>query len=214
MAQTKYDPEKWLETAVRGIKDYAEAGLNGNGSLYDVVMQFPAAQLEESMMPFRKALVHFEIDEIREAALGFGDNIIEDNYDPTSGVDPQIARVHRINFDVGTWTSDASGGSTARIRLRQRLSVLFGGSIGYVKMLEATEEEEDSGGIEIMSYSGGRFVMDTINDLPVYRMVDCTLEVRVYSRTPRGLIPWPAIEEVIQEPHLSIQGDSGMEVLP
>src|SRR5207253_1125216 len=120
---TKYDPEHWLETTVRALKDYMNANLNTR--IYDVVMEFPGAIVDAEKMPIKKTIIHFEIDAIDSKPVGLGDNIFASNYD--SGLhqnSPQTAERHMINFDVGIWASDRSGGLTSRLRARQTLSNL------------------------------------------------------------------------------------------
>jgi hypothetical protein len=202
MAQTLYDPEHWLETVVRGIKDYVTNNINTR--IYDVRMEFPAPALETEKVPLSRTVIHFEVDATPERPLGFGDNVGDWNYDPVLGVKPQYARVEEVNFDVGIWAWDASGGTTSRMKARQELANLFGGTNGMQRLADATNN--DDGKIEILSFSGGRFVSDTINDVRVYRMVDCSLDVRVYSRTPIPVETGPTIEQVVQAPNFTIIG--------
>lgn len=203
MGQTKYDPELWLETTVRAIKDYVRNNINTR--IYDVSMEFPSPEVEQYKMPLRKTIIHFEVDDMPESLIGIGDNIFALNYDPVrKTVNPQEAREQRLNFDVGIWASDDSGGTTSRMRAKQILSNLFGGSTGIKALYEAAEG--DDGSIEILRYEGGRFAIDTINDVRVFRMIDCQLEVRVFSRTPISDEPGPAIEDIQQVPNLTIIG--------
>lgn len=205
MPQTVYDPEKWLETTIRGIKDYVTNAINTR--IYDVIMEFPAPILEKYQMPLKKTVIHFEVDDMPERLVGMGDNTFAMNYDALSQtVNPQEAREQRINFDVGVWASDESGGTTSRMRAKQILSTLFGGSQGITALRTVTDGGD--GSVEILRYEGGRFAIDTINDVRVYRMVDAQLEVRVFSRTPISSTPAPAIEEILQEepPGLTIIG--------
>lgn len=200
---TVFSPEQWLETTYRCLKEYVEANINTR--IYQVVMQFPAPQISVMKMPPKKTIIHFEADEIADRLIGLGDNFFALNYDNvTKTTNPQEAREMRLNFDVGIWSSDASGGLTARMRARQILMLLFGGSLASENLKEATDGGD--GHLEILSFSGGRFVMDMQNDFRLYRMVDCSLEIRVFSRTP--LLPegGPAIEEIFQDPNLTIIG--------
>lgn len=199
---TNFVPEKWLETAVRGIKDYVEANLNTR--IYEVVMEFPGASLDASKMPLRKTLIHFEIDSSVDSVVGLSPNPMVENYVANEGVYPQWGGVHVLNFDVGIWASDDSGGTTARMRARQELQRLF----GFGSSIDALRAATDGGDgcVEIVRYSGGNFAVDSIGDVRVYRSVNAELEVRVYSRTPIPSEAGPAIEEVIQAPNLSIIG--------
>lgn len=197
-----YDPERWLETCVREIKDYALSGFNDT---YDVVMEFPGPAMDRSDMPLSKTVVHFEIDDMLERELGLGLNVFADNYDEaTKTSNPQYARMHVLNFDVGIWASAKSGGITSRMRAKQVLEELFGSTPGQLKLREISDGGD--GCVEIISFTGGRFIVDTINDVPIYRMIDGTLTVRVYSRTKLSDTPGPTIEEIDQAPNLTILG--------
>ena len=207
-----YDPERWLETVVRTLREYAENGFHNavknNGgdpvgdSVYEVVMEFPSNLDPARELPMDRTIIHFEIDDIVDIVLGFGDNIIRENFNESDyTVHPQEARVHRINFDVGIWASDRSGGTTQRLRAYQVLTNLFHGSRARRGIWNASTEGD--GGIEILEFTGGRFLTERTGDIPLYRMIDCQLEIRVYSRTPLGE-PEAAVETVVQSPGLSI----------
>lgn len=198
-----YDPEEWELSTIRAVQDWATTGLNSG--LYEVVMEFPAPAIEAKTMPFTKAMVHFEVDAIEIAPVGIGENVFALNYDPVGKtVTPQFSEVAVINFDVGIWTSDRTGGTTTRARLRQYLQELFG--VGSrVKFRKATDGGD--GGIEILSFSGGRNSPDTIGDVPVYRTVNSELEVRVFTRTKIDSDnTGPSIETIVQAPGLTILG--------
>jgi hypothetical protein len=121
----KYDPENWLLSVIRCIKEWTETGLNPD--LFEIVMEFPGARFDEMKVPFSKSLVHFEVDSIDSSPLGMGDNAFADNYNAVDKtVNPQYAEMHVVNFDVGIWTADKSGGTTYRALLRQHLQNLFG----------------------------------------------------------------------------------------
>ena len=200
----KYDPERWLETTIRGISTYLHNGLNPDPDYenYKVVQEFPGSLYDAEKLPLTYTTVHVTVDAIIERPVI---GIIEDNFDPlTHTIDPQEARQHDINFDVGIWSSDRSGGTTARMRARQTLTNLFGGTMGIAKFREATDMGD--GGVTIRTFQGGHNVTERLNDIDVYRMVGIELEVRVYSRSPKGLQPGVAIEEILQDPHLTIVG--------
>jgi hypothetical protein len=196
MSVTKYSPEEWLETAVRGIKDYAEQFLNSG---YEIVMEFPTAEFDSRTTPWDKTIIHFAVDAIDDFALGFGREPTVWNYsEAEQGVFPQWGAMHLLNFDVGVWACDASGGLTSRLRAKQYLHEAFGLPHGVTLLREATNN--DDGQLEILSFSGGRNIIDTVNDFRVYRMVDCNLEIRVFSRTRMPDEAGPAIMEIPQEP--------------
>lgn len=200
---TNFDPEKWLETTVRGIQDYVKDNLNTR--IYDVIMEFPGANLDAKKMPLRKTVIHFEVDAINDSPMGFGDRPMVDNYNEIDQtVNPQWAAMHVINFDVGIWASDDSGGTTSRMRARQELQRLF----GFPPSIDALRAATDGGdgAVEILRYRGGNFTVDRASDVRVLRMVNGELEVRVFSRTPLAVDSAPAIEEISQSPGLTILG--------
>ena len=212
MTVTKYDPERWLESAVRGIKDYAEEGfhesiLNDNfqpvgEQIYEIVMEYPSTELITRLIPLSKTIIHFEIDDIDDRIMGFGDGIFRQNYDELEQqLEPQGAGEHRINFDVGIWASDRTGGVTARLRAYQTLRNLFMGPLAINALRQATDN--DDGVLEILDFTGGRFFPDAISDIPLHRLVNCTMIVRCFSRTPRS-VQIPTIEEVTVIPQLVI----------
>lgn len=208
----KYNPEEFLESTIRCLKEYTEIRLtemlDGNtfADLYDVVMEFPGPMLDDRSrkMPLDKQIVHFELDAISEHRLGFGDNVFADNYDVATGNYPQEAGISLMNFDVGIWTSDRTGGTTTRAETRRMLSQIFNGPAALERFRKDTDGGD--GGIEIVRYSGGRFATDKINDVIVYRTVDGQLEVKVFSRTPKPTDAVPTIEEIGQSSGLTILG--------
>ena len=203
MSQTIFSPETWLESLVRGLKDYVVNNLDTD--VYDVVMEFPGPMFDSSKMPLDKSVIHFEADDIGTSPLGMGDEPLLENYDPgNQSVNPQWGAMHSVNFDVGVWTSDRSGGTTSRMRAMQILNQLFGFPSSVIALRDATTG--DDGGVEITSYSGGRFALDHVNDVRVYRMVGGQLQVRVFSRVAPLAAPAPAIEEITQVPNLTILG--------
>jgi hypothetical protein len=195
-----YDPEKWLETSLRSLKDYVEPSFDSD--VYDVIFEFPGTEVEVQKLPLAKTLVHFEVDDITNRIIGFGDNIFRDNFDePSSTIRPQEAKEHRINLDVGIWASDRSGGTTSRMRAYQALDLLFCGSRARRAIWDSSSAGD--GGIEIIEFTGGRFLTERTGDIPLYRSVDGQLEIRIYSRTPMGA-PEPAVETAIQSPGLIV----------
>ncbi len=207
-----YDPEIWLESFNRTLKEYVlegvdnaikdQGGAAAGDKIYEVVFEFPGTELLEKLMPNDRALMHFEIDDPQNRLVGIGDNIFRDNFDAADDtIRPQEARVHEINLDVGVWSWDRSGGTTTRMRAYQILLNLFHGSRAQKAAWEFSTSGD--GGIEILSFTGGRFLTEQIGDIPVYRIVDCQLECRVYSRTPMPARE-PAIESFTVNPNLVI----------
>lgn len=206
-----FNPENWLVSTTRALEDYTLTKLGeilGRPAedLYEVIMQFPGTILDLRMkkMPLEKTVIHFELDDTQEGVLGFGENIQQNNYDSALGNYPQEAGIRLLDFDVGIWASDRSGGTTSRMETRQLLSQLFSGAQAIQNLRAATDGGD--GGIEIQGFSGGRGATDTINDVIVYRQLDSTLSVRVFSRTPKPTVPVPTIEAISQSPTLTILG--------
>lgn len=202
-----YDPEIYYESTIREIERYVTAALTGtpNEQAYEVVMQFPGPLLDSRKVPSVKSIIHFEVDDLTTSMVGLGENVYNWNYNDTDKtVNPQEARRHVFNFDVGIWAFAKSGGITARMRARQLLDSLFAGSLATNRLRDFTDGGD--GCLEIVSFTGGRNINDTVNDVPVYRTVNGTLEVRVFSRTPLSSTTIPAIDDIAQNPGLSIIG--------
>jgi hypothetical protein len=218
MAQTKFDPERWLETTTRALEDYVsnkfdeavrdDLGNPAGLEVYEIVMEFPGPDLDTAKVPMAKTIIHFEIDDMPERLVGMGNNVFAENYDPaTHTVREQEATRVRMSFDVGVWASDRSGGLTSRLRARQVLSTIFGATGARAAFRDATDGSD--GGIAIINFEGGRFVPDQIGDIRVVRMVNCSLELEVFTRTPLRPNDPPAvstIEEIVQAPGLTILG--------
>ena len=215
---THYDPENWLETSMRCLKEYAreefnravkDDDLNNIGDqIYEIIMEFPESEDILKLMPVPKTIVHFEIDEIDNDILGFGEGHHALNYDSfLQLIEPQEAGIHLIDLDVGIWASTRSGGLTARLRAYQILRMLFHGPLANQELFNRTQSYDDNGrsegGLEITDFTGGRFIQDRINDVPIFRMIDCSLKIRVFSRSPI-FSQVPTIEEVTQIPELII----------
>ena len=199
-----YDPEHWMESVTRCLKAYTLE--NVNTRVFDVTMEFPGSIVDSEKMPLKKTLIHFELDAIDTKPVGFGDNMYAENYNAADQViQPQYASKHLLTFDVGIWASDRSGGGTSRMRARQRLEFLFGmNGAGTTRFREFTDGGD--GPVDVISFTGGRFIVDTsAHDFRLYRMIDCMLELRVFSRTPLG-DEFPTIEDIEQAPGLTIIG--------
>lgn len=169
--------------------------------VYQVVFDYPMAVDEAVKSNFEKTIIHLEIDDVENMGLGFGSNIVKETYNPGDVSNPATtveseARSHRVNFDVGVWASDQSGGSTSRLVTYEMLDKAFGGQFAKQKCMDATQ------GVEIISFQGGRFVVDTINDIRVFRIVNCELVVRVYSRKDGSELIVP--DSISQSPALTI----------
>lgn len=146
---------------------------NVNGNVYQVVFDYSPAQITSQLLPLQRTVLHFAIDNIDNPLLGYGRAVTE-TYETDQAIESEILP-HEINFDVGAWASAKTGGSSSRLELYQLLTKLFQGVEAKAKCFEATD------GIEIMSFNGGRFFVDRINDLEVYRIIGAELVVKVYG---------------------------------
>jgi hypothetical protein len=192
MAQTNvYDPENWLVSMHRAVEEYVKDGIdamwtkpvNQNLGLkaYDVIFDFPAADELNIKIPFRNedgdpvTLIHLVIDDIENRKLGFGTDYIKEEV-LLGSVFPTEGERHVVNFDVGIWATDASGGVTSRLVTYQALNQLFHGPSAWNKFEKLTD------GLQIVAWNGGRMVQDRINDILVYRTIDCTLVIDLFSQ--------------------------------
>lgn len=211
-----YDPDNWLISLHRSLREYILRGFknsvkNGNGDsigdqVYQVEFDFPGSDQLARLMPLQKTLIHFVVDDIENPILGFGDAVVSRTPDPTNTyMIEEEAVPHVVNYDVGIWASDDSGGSTARLEAYQVLNSLFSGPLAMNGCRVQT------GGVEIRSFVGGRFIIETINDVPVFRTVDTTLVVRVYERNTPDLEDRPLADEIVQNPGLTVMpGDQSL----
>jgi hypothetical protein len=165
------------------IESYVVAAFNPQ--FYNVEMSFPDVNTWPRTAPLTKTLIHFEQDDIEDPKWAMGQPG-RDVFNESMGtfVLHEAAR-HRINYDVGVWTSAASGGETSRMRAVQRLKNLF------VPVGAKLDFKEATGGVKVVTFDGGRNHLDRINDLPVYRSSEMTLVVEVFSRHI------PEFEEII-----------------
>src|SRR4029077_993749 len=90
------------------------------------------------------------------------DNVIYTDYRDDGTQAGRSGEIHLINLDVGIWASDRSGGVTARSRAKQILQNCLGGARGIEKLRDFSDG--DDGQLEIMSFTGGRFVPRPINE--------------------------------------------------
>jgi hypothetical protein len=183
------NPDLWLTSTFDALTDYitgeidgyvkdnlnADAGLN----VFEISFDFPAADGQPVSAEIDKTIIHFIVDDIDNGRLGFGQQYVSSVETVEGGVTsvvPAEARPHVVNFDVGIWASDQSGGTTARLRAYEMLDKLLASDIARRKCADATD------GVEIRSFRNGRFITDTINDIRVFRVVGAELVVRVYGR--------------------------------
>ncbi len=196
---TEYDPDAWLVSATRALGSYVTYALADPDVA--VEMSFPDTTQWTKETPLPTALIHFEQDDIEDVPIGFGTPGVQ-TYDYVNGyVRLDEAAQHIINFDVGVWVSAENGGGTKRMEIVSALFDLFTVAGNKVALNDAT------GGLQIVSFDGGRNVLDRINDLPVWRSMGMTLRVRVFSRyVPPA--PDVLIGSFTQDPELTIAIDS------
>ena len=141
----------------------------------------------------------------RAASSGWATTIFSWTVDEETGIgSAREAQIHILNVDVGVWATDRSGGTTSRLRAKQILQNALGGAMAITKMREFSYGGE--GRIEFLSYTGGRFVVDKINDMQVFRIAESTLTARVFSRSPADpSMDGPAIMEIPIDPNLKIR---------
>lgn len=213
MPQTLYNPDLWLESLSRALQDYVANAFNS--TLYQVEMSFPDTVNMAKETPLRKVLIHLEQDDEEDPTMGFGEPGKE-VYTKTS-IDPapetgtvllHEAAMHLVNYDVGVWSSAETGGETTRMRAQRVLKTLFVGNSAKLRA-KAT-----MGGVEIVSFNGGRHLLDRINDVPVWRAMDMTLVVRVFSRRiPEPVEAEDAVLAFDQDQNLTIDpGDLPVEI--
>lgn len=207
-----YDPDDWLVSATRVLHEYVETTLGTMlpNDEVTVEMSFPNTRDWPKELPLDKPLIHFEQDDLGDPILGFGVpgvEVIDDVTDPDNPTSSfHEAAEHIINYDVGVWTSAQSGGTTKRMIVVQALKNMLATAGGKLALNEAT------GGLQVVSFNGGRNELDRVNDVPVWRALDMTLVVRCFSRhIPE--VPDVVPTSVIQEPHLTIQDGSTVDPL-
>lgn len=222
MTPTTYNPTNWLPTLFRAIHDFVLDEINkwievddvpSGLQAYEIVFDFPPAVDAADKIPFRNeqgkpvTLIHFAVDDIDNMPLGIGESIISETVDEDEfTVVQQEAERHTINFDVGIWATDASGGSTSRLVAYQMLSRLFGTPSAREHFQTVT------GGIDIISFRGGRFIQETINDIRIFRTIDSELIVRAYSHN--DVLQQTLVGEVEQNSGLIIGDEIIIDVEP
>jgi len=171
-----YDPDLWLETLTRALSAFCEASLADPDAT--VEFSFPDTSRWTKETPLPRALVHFEIDDIQNPTLGFGtpgDMTVDDTSDPAT-VTYREAMQHLVNIDVGVMVSAQAGGATKRMELTRKLIDMFGSATGKQAFNDAT------GGLWPVSIDRGQFIVDHVNDIPLWRTVGMTLVIRAFSR--------------------------------
>lgn len=186
---TVFDPDvDWLVSCNRALAEYVAAAFDPD--LVTVEMNFPDTL---HLLPLETTLIHFEQDDMDHPVLGFGTpgkEVFTPSTGPGVGQEGtwliQEAVQHVVNFDMGVWASAQSGGATHRMKVMQTLSNLFAPAVARLAFREAT-------GMQVVSFAGGRNELDRLNDTPVWRALDMTLVLRVFSRHT------PATPEIVPD---------------
>jgi len=193
-----YDPDDWLTSTWRGLRSYMQTYIGT--SIYEFVLGYPSADDLLRQVPLKKTIIAFDIDDIANRPLGLGDTVVDCKYDEIAKtIEDHEAKEHVIMFSIGVWSSVESGGVTARLKAYQALDRLFAGRDANRRCLAHTSK-----GVDILSFTGGTFMPDKVGDVPVFRVVDAELRVRVFSRTRR--LPVGFIETISLDEELRIDG--------
>jgi hypothetical protein len=196
---TTFDPDKWITSLHRSLLSYMQTKLPADE--FEIVEDYPSAAAMTRRMPLKKTIVHFAMEDPQRMMFGLGDNIVADSKDEDAQeIEGWEARCHEVTFDLGIWASEETGGVTSRMEAREALDYLFHGSTAQQACLAATD------GVDVRSISGGRNVIEDINEIVVYRMVDIALIVRVYSRVKATSIPY-VTDDLDLDPELTIDQD-------
>lgn len=201
IAQYAFDPQDWLVSATRAIASYIAITLDDP----DVTVEedFPDTRSWRHETPLPKSIVHIAQDNLSDTPMGFGRPGIYVTDDVAGTGVLQEAAQHMIDYDVGVWVSAEGGGSTKRMQLVQVLKNMFTVAGNKLAFQDATS------GITIVSFEGGNFALDHVNDQPLWRAMGMTLIVKVFSRTdnaPDTLLVDPFFD---QSQELSIVGPDG-----
>lgn len=199
-----YNPDKPFTSFFESLLAYLQTYVNEN--VYEIVPSYPSPEQIDKLLPLRKTIIHFDIDEPQSQFFGFGDNVVDYEYieydeltDTGAEVIETEARCHEILLDFGIWASIESGGPSARLAARELLDAILNGPSAKEAVMSVTD------GVELLSFSGGRNITETINDIDVFRMVGIELRVRIYSR--KRTEPGRIINEIDQAPELEIDGE-------
>lgn len=202
MTVVQFDPNQWLLTLTRAIGSFVEDRLDDPDT--NVEMSFPDTSSWTKTTPLQRSLIHFENDDIRNPILGFGTPAVRTYNDVDGTVQDEEVAMHLVNFDVGVWTSAQSGGTTKRMVLVDALINLFSTVTGKQDFNEATN------GLWPVSFNGGGFQLDRINDVPIWRAMGMTLIVRAFSRhVPET--PDTQIVDFDQSENLTIDNPDGTD---
>lgn len=209
----QFSPDAWMTSLIDSLQDYVSSEIDNyiidpNGfpiglHVYEVVMEYVEADDLPITAEFDKTIIHFDVDDSDNKPIGMGTGETSSTEavqpDGSTLVTSWEARSHVVNFDVGVWATDISGGPTSRTRAYEMLDYILNGQAAKQRCFDAT------GGVEIRFYNSGRFVKETINDIRVFRMVGAELEVRVFSRNVAAT-ETIVDGEPVEQPNLEIGG--------
>lgn len=199
MSQYQYDAVEWLTSATRALEDYVRNALADDD--VQIEMSYPNTDTITKETPLDKVLIHFEQDNVDNPVLGFGTPGKEIVDVDAGSWTLYEAAWHYINFDVGVWVSAEMGGATKRMQMYQRLVTMFGTALGRIDLNETT------GGVKVVSFNGGRFALDRVNDLPIWRAMEMTLICQVFSKHVPPQTEVLPIDGVDQAQELTIDGN-------
>lgn len=202
----QYDPDDFLLSSLRSLGSYISETLNDPD--VRVEQSFPDTSTWTKETPLAQSIIHLDKDDVSPQVLGFGipgKDVFtdEDNDTVEDHVERQEAFLVEITYDVGIWVSTEMGGVTTRAELHQALISMFGSPGGRIALNEAT------GGINVVSFHGGRDQLDRVNDLPVWRVLDLNLIIRVIGRNRSE--PVQLIQVVSSDGSLVIPTSIGLE---
>lgn len=206
-----YNPDNWLISMQRALAAYVKSEIdkliNVGGDdkgleIYDVVFDSAEADDIPRYVQEKKTVIYFTLDDIDHRLLGMGDNLVNATENISGDPDTvtwEEGQAHLLNYDVGVMATDVSGGATARLQVMQALQQILNTTVGKKKLWEDTE------GVQVIRFQGGRFIRDRISDVRVYRVIDAELVVQVFSRV--FLDPAVIVDtEPVQEPDVEIDG--------
>jgi hypothetical protein len=193
-----FDPDNWLTSMMRSLKAYMEVNLADN---FDLEMAYPDVTAMVKNVPLPKTLIHFDVENPDAQFFGLGDNIVADEITAGDTLVEHEATCYVVTLDLGVWAFVETGGPTSRMEAMEQLTTMFSGPQARAACMTATN------GVEVLDngMSGGRFLTDSIDDIPVFRVTDMSLRIRVYARKKLGAIEY--IHQIPdQDPQLVIDG--------
>ena len=185
------DPDNWLPTFFRALKTYVESKFNLDA--YEIRFGFPN---EVDKLPLEKTIIHFEIDDIESIVIGMGDQQYQAIYDDIAvTITPYEIQCYQVLMDMGVWATANTGGSTARLVGSQTLLSALAGPFNFKWIRNHV-------GVEILEIQGGSFVIEEVNDIEMYRVVDIAMRLRIFARNI--LVAQSYIESFTQDQNLDI----------